>query len=85
MWEDLYQEQEHNMALIIPTQDLAAYNFQVTLDNVVYTLKFDYNERNDHWSFSISTADNDPIIEGIKLVFNVNLIEQYQDDQHCSF
>ncbi len=63
--------------IIIPFSDLASFNEEITLDNIPYNIRFDYNIRFEHWSFSISTRDLIPIVSGIKLVINYSLLDQY--------
>lgn len=69
------------MAIVkIPTRiDLNVYDFTLELDDVVFTLSFVYNERSDHWYFSILDIDGNPLRQGIKLVSNFPLTTQWME------
>lgn len=57
--------------------DLPWYTFQITLDNVIYTLVFRYNTRSSRWLLDINDASNNPILIGIPLLINRNLTAQF--------
>ena len=60
---------------IIPTRsDIAAYFFKVRLDDVLFQLAFQHNNREDRWYLDLRTADGVPIRSGIKLVSNFPLL-----------
>lgn len=46
----------------------------VTIDDVQYRLRFTYNETYDYWSFGVRTANNEPIIEGVRIVPNFPIL-----------
>lgn len=67
------------MALIeIPTRsDLKAYEFQIELDGDIYTLGFRYNERMQNWVMDIADGLGNEILNGIVLLTNVPLTDDY--------
>jgi len=64
--------------VIVPFRDFASFDQEVQLDDIPYRIKFDYNVRYGFWTMSFDTRDSIPIISGIKLVLNYQLLEQYQ-------
>lgn len=60
--------------------DLKAYEFQIELDGVVYTLGFRYNERMDRWLMDIADSVGAEILNGILLLTNVPLTDDYVID-----
>jgi len=69
------------MIEIPTTSELPSYDFQTTLDGLVYNITINYNERRDRWQMSIADSQNDPIISGIPLLLNVSLLGQYVDSR----
>jgi hypothetical protein len=67
------------MALIeIPTRsDLKAYEFQIELDGVVYTLSIRWNQRMGRWIMDIADADGVDLLNGIPLLTNIPLTDDY--------
>jgi hypothetical protein len=67
------------MALIeIPTRsDLKAYEMQLELDGVTYTLGFRFNERLGLWVMDIGDANENDLLNGIPLLTNVPLTDDY--------
>lgn len=54
---------------LIPTEPFEAnYQIRVTLDGRDFLLDFDYSQRADCWSFSISSVDGTLIRAGMKVV-----------------
>lgn len=60
----------------LPSQWRAAIN----LDNIAYNLNFRWNAMNEYWVMDIFTSEDVPIIFGVKLVANYNLLAQYSMD-----
>jgi len=58
--------------------EFARFKQNVILDDVQYTLKFDYNGRGDFWSMSFWTLDDELICGGLKVVLNYELIRLYK-------
>ncbi len=65
------------MVLEIPTTELADYEEQVTLDGLLYTLRFRFNPRCDAWFLDISDGDGAPIVMGRKLVVDFPFTAQH--------
>lgn len=67
------------MALIeVPTRsDLKAYEMQVELQGITYTLNFRYNERMDRWLLDIADSIGVELLNGIVLLTNVPLTDDY--------
>jgi hypothetical protein len=63
------------MAILeIPTRtDISVYSEAVELDNVIYTLRFTFNVRSNHWYLDVYDIDGLPLREGVKLVSNFPL------------
>lgn len=57
--------------------DLPAYEFQVSLDSEVFTLRFAFNFREGRWSMDVADSVGTDIINGIKLVHGFPLLRQY--------
>lgn len=62
----------------IPTFDAPFYTQVTVLESVSYTLAFNYNQREDTWALSISDSNGTLLLDGVKLVCNINLLSQYQ-------
>jgi hypothetical protein len=62
----------------IPMQQLPAFTEEVDIDNVPYTLDFEYNTSADFWTLSILTPASVQLISGIVLQIGVDLLKQYQ-------
>lgn len=46
----------------------------IELENALYQLRFLYNTDDDAWTLSLRDKDNQPLIEGIKIVPNFPLL-----------
>lgn len=67
------------MSVIIPFfNDQASFQEEVTLDGIPYLFKFTYNNRYDFWSMDILTKDEEPIVQGLKIVLNYELISRFR-------
>jgi len=64
------------MAILqFPTiRDLAHYTFELSLDGVVFRLKFKYNSREEAWYFNVSDANNVILRAGLKVVNEWDLL-----------
>ena len=57
------------MPVIIPCRpDLTHYDMQIVLDNVTYTLEFQWNFRESSWYLSVKTETGEDIQTNIKVV-----------------
>jgi len=66
---------------VIPVRaDLPAYTFQIDLEGKLYTFTFRYNERMDRWLMDIADENENPLLSGIVILTDYNLIERFKDD-----
>lgn len=56
-----------------------AYDFDVELDGSEYNLDFLWNERDEHWYFTLSDSEGDIIVAGVKIVVDWNLLRKCAD------
>ena len=63
---------------IITVKNIASFSQDVVLDGNNYRIEFNYNQRGDHWSMSVYTRENDPIVQGITIVKDYDLFGQYR-------
>lgn len=66
------------MTVIIPTRSLPAFNFEMALEGVPYRFSFEWNSRREFWTMNIFTRTDVPLIVGIKLILNYELIRRYR-------
>lgn len=66
------------MILVLPMFSDPSFTQRITLDNVPYRLQFHWNYRGQHWTLSIQDAQGNPVLSGIKLVLQFNLLEQFR-------
>lgn len=59
--------------IIIEVPDLNDSVSRIVLNGTVYLIRFSYNDTFDFWKFSLYTAQNEPIVLGIKIVPNFPL------------
>lgn len=52
---------------------------EIILEGISYKLRFNYNDRESLWYISLSTANDEPIAEGIKVVLNLPLFRKIAD------
>jgi hypothetical protein len=57
--------------------DLPAYQFQTELEEETFFFDFEWNERGQYWTMTISNSDEEVIIAGIRLVSGISLLEQF--------
>ena len=62
---------------IIPFKDIAAFQQQITLDSVIFSIYFRWNALNKYWVMNILDRNEDPILLGVKVVTNFNLTYQF--------
>ncbi len=51
--------------------------FDITLDDVSYRLRFSFNSRLNKWALDILNSDGLELINGILMVLGVNFLRQY--------
>lgn len=57
--------------------DIPAYDFQVELDGVLYTLGFSFNARANYWTMDIFDSNEIPILVGIRVITGWLLTDKY--------
>lgn len=66
--------------LVIPTRgDIGAYFFRITLDLEVFSLSFQFNDREGRWYMSIADQAGNPVRSGLKLVSNFPVTARIAD------
>lgn len=64
--------------LQIPVQkEVPAYEMQVELERIVYTMRFRFNVRKDRWIMDVASREGTNIITGIPLLAGVDLLGKY--------
>ncbi|RYF12579.1 MAG: hypothetical protein EOO40_00920 [Deltaproteobacteria bacterium] len=68
------------MALLtVPlSQDLPYYTFATALDGITYNLQVAYNVRSDRWYLDIADVIGAPLVTGIALLVNRDLLQPYR-------
>lgn len=68
--------------LVLPIRsDFKAYDFQIELEGVIYTLDFGFNTRSQRWYMSIyDQAKENLLIGDIPVLINIPLHDQYIDE-----
>ena len=68
--------------LVLPIRsDYKAYDFQVDLEGIIYTLDFGFNTRSSRWYMSIyDQAKENLLIGDIPVLINIPLHDQYIDE-----
>ena len=66
--------------LLIPVDSIdPAYDFQIDLENVTYTLDFEFNERARQWQMSIfDSVGEDLILGSVPVLINTVLLYPYR-------
>ncbi len=68
------------MALIIPTStELSDYRQVTNLEGRDYVLAFVHNTREDRWYMNLADQDESPIVDGIKVVAEIDLLQRVTD------
>jgi len=57
--------------------DLPSYNFQITLDGVIYGLSFNWSRRAGLWTMDIADEIGTPMLMGIRLFQGFPLISRF--------
>jgi hypothetical protein len=67
------------MAIVqIPTWPDPYYLQKVRLDGRDFVLHFAFNQREDRWSLDIHDDEDEPIVQGLKLLANWPLLRHYR-------
>jgi hypothetical protein len=62
---------------ILPFKEIAAWQAQFTLTNIIFNLYFKWNALNKYWVMSIYDSNNNPVLLGVKVVTNYDLTSQF--------
>lgn len=67
------------MAIVgIPVRsDIPCYDYEIQLEQVIYTLSICYNDRTGFWYMDIADQNGLNLLTGIKLVHGILLTNQY--------
>ena len=66
---------------IIPVFEHPAYSESVVLEEKPYRLSFSWNTRGEYWSLTISDSQGAVLLDGLKIVLNFELVNEYADDR----
>ena len=71
------------MAIVeIPVRsDLPAYQFGIDLDGVNFKFSFRFNTRMGRWLWDILDTEENPILMGVPLLVNLDLIGRYKIEE----
>lgn len=62
----------------IPFTEYPATTKEITLDEESYKFTFVWNTRGEFWTLSILSVNDTPILSGVKLVLNYELVNVYR-------
>lgn len=65
---------------LIPFKLPSQWRCSINLDDIQYNLNFRWNALNEYWVMDVSSANDVPIVFGVKVVANYNLLNQYSMD-----
>lgn len=65
------------MSVIIPFAEFPSFTETISLDQTPYRFSFKWNYRGQFWSMGIATSEDVSIIDSIKVVMDIELIEVY--------
>lgn len=57
---------------------LVAQKFRVDLDGITFTFDFDFNERSQRWRMNISDDVESPLLTGVPVLPDVDLLRYHQ-------
>jgi hypothetical protein len=57
--------------------DVFLYNFKISLSGILYTFTLRFNGRMNRWILNIDDVAGNPLLHGIVLLVNRNLLSQY--------
>jgi len=61
------------------------YAYSVSLEGNTYSVEILYNERNKLWHMSLFTEDGDPIVQGVAIVPQYPILQNYKIDDLSGF
>lgn len=66
--------------LVLPTAEQPQFVEQVSMDGSLFTLTFDWSERENTWSFAIQDEEGNLLSSGGRLVPNLDLLRHIASD-----
>lgn len=63
--------------ITIPFDSSSAFTEEVTLDGTPCVFRFSWNFRGEYWTMSLYALDRSPLVEGVKIVLNENLLANH--------
>lgn len=57
--------------------DIFAYSIKVTLENLVYTLRFRWNSRIEKWVMDVNDGSDEPLLSGLILFTGIPLTHRF--------
>jgi hypothetical protein len=63
--------------LVVPFFDAPSFQEEITLENVVFSFTFSWNSYGSFWTLSIFDRDLNPIVLGVRLVLNYELLKMH--------
>lgn len=64
---------------VLPFKDFPSFLETVTLENIILNFRFRWNGRANSWFMDISDSLDDPIVHGVKIVNQWELINRLTD------
>ena len=61
----------------IPFADYPSFTEDIILDNIPYKFSFNWNDRGEFWTMTISDSDDNILVAGIKIVLGQKLISNF--------
>lgn len=62
----------------IPLVDQNDFVLEAALEDIIYFLRFSWNDEAQFWVMSIQNANNEQVLQGVVLVLNVALLTQFR-------
>jgi len=63
----------------IPIDNInASFKLRTDIEEVTYVLEFNYNSRLERWHINIMDADEEPILMGVPLGINFNILQRFR-------
>jgi hypothetical protein len=63
--------------ITIPFADFPSFTEEITIDNIPLRFVFRWNSIGNFWVMSIADRDQNPIVSGIKLVVQYEILSRY--------
>lgn len=63
------------------SKENAAFSIRTELDGVVFILRFAWNDRRERWVLSVFDANQSPIVVGVVMNINSDLLGRFKDQE----